>query len=105
MWLLLLGCPALIDDCSATCDRLYDEEACNIQRPGRDQQGLIDLCLDECREADRQLGDVGDYDPFERSESNVAVELENSAQVALWAQCVEETSCDDISDGLCAPVW
>lgn len=105
MLLLLTGCFLVSAPCSSSCQRLYDADQCNIERPGRDQDELYDNCVDECAQANQQAGDAGEYDPFTRTESNQSIELDNRAQVELWSQCIDETSCDDIADGFCAPVW
>ncbi|MCP4806267.1 MAG: hypothetical protein GY913_05720 [Proteobacteria bacterium] len=105
MLLLLAGCSMLTPRCSSTCHRLHDADQCHIERPGRDQDELYDNCVDECAQANQQAGDAGEYDPFTRTEPNQSIELDNRAQVELWAQCIDETACDVILDGYCAPVW
>jgi hypothetical protein len=109
MFLMLLGACILSesDTCRTTCSRLYTagDDGCDIQRPGRTTNELVESCRDACFEAMQTGGEVGDYDPYERVGSSVAVELENKAQAQLWAECVAETSCDNLADGFCAPVW
>ena len=103
MLALLLGCSSLVSPCPSTCSRLYED--CGIQRAGRDQAELVDFCREECASAWGTPGEAGDYDPFTETPATQSVELENRAQVDLWAQCIDESSCDDITDGMCAPVW
>ena len=31
-------------------------------------------------------------------------ELDNEKQAAIWMDCVEQTACEDIDDGFCAPI-
>ena len=100
------GLNALDDSlCTQTCERLYSEEGCEIQRPGRDSENLILTCLDYCLEAWAVEGEVGDYDPYERATSNASITLENQAQAELWAQCVADLSCEELQNGYCAPIW
>lgn len=104
MLLLLSGC-YLTTPCADPCTRLYDQSECSIQRAGRTGTDLHDSCISECQEARQSRGDVGDYDPYTRSDGSTSVSLENRAQQELWAECIAETSCDDLADGFCAPVW
>ena len=89
--------------CSRTCERIYDE--CGIQRPGRTQDELIDTCFQECNQAMGTRGELGAYDPYERTSADRAMELQNREQAQIWAQCVEETACEQLDDGYCAPIW
>ena len=106
--LVASGCADSV--CAPTCEKIYGTGAgeCNIQVPGHDgasgQTGLQAECLDMCQEAARQPGEVGDYDPNVRTDASDTVTLDNSAQVELWAQCIEETACSDINLGYCAPI-
>ncbi len=93
------------DTCRTTCDRLYTADQCDIQRPGRATDELVEACRDSCFQAMQTRGEAGDYDPTTRSDSSVSVELENKAQAKLWSECVAETSCEDLEDGYCAPIW
>jgi hypothetical protein len=103
--LLLLSSCFLTQPCQEPCQRLYSESECGIERPGRSQDELIESCLDYCQEARQTNGEVGAYDPYELTPSNESVELENRAQEELWAACIEETACDRLTEGYCAPVW
>jgi hypothetical protein len=50
-------------------------------------------------------GELGDYDPYERSGSGVSVELGNEKQAAVWMECVNAQDCSRLEDGYCAPIW
>ena len=95
------------DTCRTACDRLYsaDDDGCDIQRPGRTTEELTQGCRDSCFEAMQTGGQLDGYDPYTRAGATVSVELENKAQATLWAECIEDTSCEDLADGVCAPVW
>ena len=111
---VMTGCG---NDCQSTCQRLYgDEPNCSIKRPGKNRDELIQFCEDECKQALRTPGDVGNYTPSKRTPRDETPLLENDKQAALWMDCVEETDCtyldpnprgenDDKEGGYCAPVW
>ena len=105
---LLVACGP---NCQTSCQRIYGnsanagEEDCAIQRPGRDQAELIDQCMDYCEGALEQPGEIGTFDPYTRTGSNQSVSLENERQAAIWMECVQDTSCDRLQDGYCAPIW
>jgi len=117
--LLALGSTALLiflsgcgPNCQSTCQRIYGNgvnadaiEDCAIQRPGRTQSDLIDTCMDNCENALDQPGELGVYDPYTRTSSNQSVELENERQAAVWMECVNETDCERMGQGYCAPIW
>jgi len=109
LFLLLAACEdksdALYHDCDDTCERIYLESECNIQRPGRTQDELIELCTGECEEAAKTEGELGDYTPREYTPASEAVTLETDAQAEAWMDCVEETSCELLTDGYCAPIY
>ena len=105
--------------CQSTCQKLYSEDECYIQRPGYqdDQAGLVDNCMDYCQDALEVPGTQGSYDPTTRQRS---INLENesqAAQAAAWMDCISATSCCNIAGcseeedgkavqgGMCAPVW
>jgi hypothetical protein len=95
-------------NCQSTCNALYQDigsGGCDIQSPGSSRSELIQLCLDECEAALLIPGDVGDYNPLERTPSNVSVSLDNDRQAAVWMECIAETSCEFLDDGYCEPVW
>ena len=93
------------DRCAETCERIYSEDGCNIQRPGTTSAELTDHCLIACLDAWAVAGEVGDYDPFSLTPSSTAITLDNRAQVELWNQCVEDLSCEELEEGYCAPIW
>jgi hypothetical protein len=111
---LATGCG---NDCQSTCQRLYgDEPNCNIERPGKTKEELLRDCEDHCKEALRTPGEVGNYNPTERTPQSETVNLDNDKQAALWMDCIEETACtyldpnprsenDNQEGGYCAPVW
>ncbi len=99
----LSGCKGA---CISPCEKLYlGADSCEIMRPGTSQEDLYEACMDHCGEAMAQSGDIGDYDPDERQGSSAAASLENRAQAQAWIECIEETSCEDLNLGYCAPVW
>lgn len=117
---LLVGAAALFvagcgPNCATTCQRLYGEgsqsingeavEDCAIQRAGREQTELTKTCLEACEGALDSPGEVGAFDPYHRAGSNESVTLDNERQAALWMECVSDTSCEQLKDGFCAPVW
>jgi len=91
--------------CTSSCEKVYQEDQCGIQRPGQSRDELIRNCEDRCVEASRNGGDAGDYNPNEKSNPGYFPQLENRAQVVLWAECVETTACENLEDGYCAPLW
>ena len=107
--LSLLGCgdPQEEEDdmlCQQTCARLYDDSQCGIARPGVTQDELMGICEEECLQAMAIEGELGDYEPHS-SGAATSVTLDNRAQAEAWADCMDETSCDDLYAGYCAPVW
>lgn len=96
--LLGVGCGP---DCYTACAKLYLEE-CNISAPGQSQDELLDDCVDTCQSALARPGEVGTYDPFRPQSSSNAIVIENDRQAALWMDCVDQSSCQNIkgdSDG------
>ncbi len=91
--------------CTGTCKRLYDPDKCGIERPGMSQDDLIEVCEDACYQAMAVPGDLDDYDPWTQSDRSTSVQLENRTQAEEWKECVAATSCEDLTDGYCAPVW
>lgn len=100
--LYLTGCGP---NCQSTCEKLYIESECNIQRPGRTTDELLQRCSNECEGALEQPGEIGDYDPYDNSGSGSSITLDNEMQAAVWMECVAESACEKIDDGYCAPVW
>lgn len=117
--LILLGLSASLvgcgPDCESTCNTLYQEAECNLQSAGYQRSELLLQCNDECEKALQNPGDVRPgYDPYEYTPtSDDQVTFTNDSEVALWMECVAETSCDlmgvnannEGTPGYCAPVW
>ena len=102
--------------CQSTCNRLYQEDECNLQSAGLTREELISTCMEKCENALDREGDLGDYDPNQYTPANETVELENDKQAAAWMECVASTACCQLgqsasqecasgSGGYCAPVW
>jgi hypothetical protein len=115
--LLLLPIAALATACSgptcqSSCERLYgdqpatgDEPAqCNLATlfPDTEPAEMMDSCMAHCNDAVARNGEAGDYDPNQRAGA-AEVSLDNERQAALWMDCVEQTSCDLLKTGVCAP--
>jgi hypothetical protein len=111
---LLIGCGK---DCQSTCNKLYGTTP-NCGDPfGTEVYGLLGSqtrgekmsdCMTACEDALAVPGKLGDYDPYTRQQNRGQEdlpELKNDRQVALWMECVAETSCQNLKDGICAPVW
>ena len=102
---LAVGCGP---NCQSTCNRLYVEEECNIQRPGYEGEKvgeLIQQCMDLCEGALEVPGELEGYNPDDRVGSSDSIDLENEKQAAVWMDCIAETSCEDLNQGYCAPIW
>ncbi|MBW1877696.1 MAG: hypothetical protein JRJ84_04970 [Deltaproteobacteria bacterium] len=101
--LLSSGCGP---NCQSTCQQIFDETQpnCGIRIPGRDSDESISDCISACEGALQYPGDVGDYNPFEPNVTGSSVNLDNEKQAAIWMECVEQTACEDIADGFCAPI-
>lgn len=98
---IALGATGCGPDCYSACAKLYLEE-CNIVASGQSQDELLDDCVDTCQAALQTPGEVGTYDPYRPQSSSNAIEIENDRQAALWMDCVDQTSCENIkgdSDG------
>ena len=91
--------------CRDACDRIYRESQCGIQRPGMTTQESVDYCEMKCAGAFSQSGSIGTYDPYEATSMSEMPVLENREQGAAWAECVENTSCEDLNRNTCAPIW
>ncbi len=102
---LLSGCAVLDDGCSDTCESIYGETGCGVVRPGFSQDDLLENCEEECGEAMSVSGEVGDYDPYERTPASQSVTLENSAQAELWQACIDDHTCSELESNYCAPIW
>jgi len=93
----LAGCGT---NCQSACSRAFGPDECNVQIPGQSAGDTIDACNIECTRALRKTGELGDFDPDTPAGEKVV--LENEKQAAVWMDCVEETSCDNINLGFCA---
>jgi hypothetical protein len=116
--LFVSGCG---NDCQSSCTKLYGTTTANCGDARGEKgtesyfQGLVNYgqsrekknrqCMDECEGALERPGEVGDYSPTEYTPSDEATELENDRQAALWMDCVDSHSCDNLASGYCAPVW
>lgn len=95
-------------DCQSSCDRLFGDgpDECNIPVPGHDTptgiSEVVNDCVAHCERALSENGDVGAYDP-NSTRAGDQVFLENEKQAALWMDCVSETECSNLQDGMCAP--
>ncbi|MEZ4322643.1 MAG: hypothetical protein R3F61_34570 [Myxococcota bacterium] len=98
-------------NCQNTCEQVYN--VCGIQKPGQDTEELLRDCRNECDDALRKTGDIGEYDPFARRVSSQSIVLENDAQAAAWMDCVwfhvpdgtpEQCADIDPASGYCAPI-
>jgi hypothetical protein len=92
-------------NCQSTCNRLYQENECNIQSAGASRSELVKICNDECEAALDTPGELGDYDPHVYTPKSVTTSLENDQQAAAWMDCIDVKSCELLADGYCAPVW
>jgi hypothetical protein len=90
--------------CQSSCTRIWGPGAdnCGLERPGLSFADAFDRCVKRCELALKTPGEVGSYDP-DQVGAGRSGQLENERQAALWMQCVEETSCNRINDGHCAP--
>ena len=116
--LTLMGCGK---DCQSTCTKLYGTAPnCGDATGEKDSEGYFEGlvnndqsreeklsdCESACKAGLSKAGEVGDYDPYKRLESDdERPELENDRQVALWMECIDEHSCQNILDGYCEPTW
>lgn len=102
---LLLGVTGCGPSCQSTCQTLFGEapDYCALAVPGKPLDESRKACVQECEQALAQAGDVGDYNPFEQNMTGATVRLQNEKQAALWMDCVDQHSCQDLSEGFCAP--
>lgn len=102
---LLVGCGP---DCRSSCEKLYGDAAgqCNINVASASgdlgAEELVRNCAASCEDAMGKTGELGDYDPNVRGSAD-SVTLENEVQAAVWMECIDETSCDNLGDGYCPP--
>lgn len=99
----LTGCGP---DCQSSCQRLYSVEGeCQMSIPGESPDESFRTCIKGCEAALDHVGPIGGYDPFEQETEGASIRLENEKQAALWMECVDVTSCQDIARGFCAPKY
>jgi hypothetical protein len=96
--------------CQSTCQKLYSESECNLQRPGKSQSELRNTCETYCETALMEPGGLNGYDPSLKKGSSKSVTLDTENQAAAWMYCVEKTSCERLDyrsgqGGYCPPVW
>jgi|GEM_PF-3446914 len=103
--LLSVGASGCGPDCQSTCNRLYSQNECDIQRAGIERVELTDTCMERCETALTKPGDADpDYNPGEKMPPSKEVEesiVETDTEAAMWMDCVEETSCDLLDEGYC----
>lgn len=102
---LLVGCGEAPLDCYASCDKLFGDQAgqCEIVVPGRTAQEMTNDCVASCDHALARSGELGSYNPNERSSGADDISLDNEQQAAAWIDCIHETSCDLLKSNYCAP--
>ena len=112
--LLVIALPAYLSacgpTCQSTCQKLYSESECNLQRPGKSQSELTKSCNSYCEDALNEPGGLNGYDPFSRQGTTNSVSLETENQAASWMHCVDLSSCERLDyrsgqGGYCQPVW
>ena len=66
----------------------------------------MSLCMEECENALSVVGEArSDYTPNEYTPADKSIIFKNDKEVALWMDCVSNTSCEFLDSGYCAPVW
>ena len=115
---ILSGCGVSSEDtgldweCSGTCEAIYGDSGCALERTGKSQEELLAFCEEQCNAAksvEVDTGGMGDYDPWEYYPQDEELPvLENSAQADAWAECVDYYSslgCEYLDAGYCEPIW
>ena len=93
--------------CQTTCAKIYGQVAdgnCGRSIPGEDREESYGRCVDTCERGLDIPGELDGYNPNERITSGTIPNLENEKQVAAWMDCVDNTACDLLDDGYCAPL-
>ena len=91
-------------DCQSTCNRLYQENECNLQFPGQSRANLLRDCSNACEDALDTPGEIRqEYTPNQYTPSNESVRFQNDQEAALWMDCVEAQACEKLGDGYCSP--
>lgn len=92
-------------DCQSSCQKMFSQNECNLQRPGVERETLLGECEDRCERALENPGDADpDYNPGEKappSSDTESTRFETDVEAAMWMDCIEETACDLIDDGYC----
>ena len=91
--------------CKDACDRIYEPSQCGIERPGATTEEMVRRCERQCAYAFSRGGSIGAYEPNEQTPVSETPLLENRSQVLAWAECVENTACEDLMQNYCAPIW
>lgn len=100
----VLLAPGCGPDCQSTCNRLFQESECNLQRPGQSRSDMLRDCSNACDNALQTPGDIrAEYNPNDYQSTDQSVRFENDKEVALWMDCVETTDCSLLDDGICSP--
>jgi hypothetical protein len=100
----VLLAPGCGPDCQSTCNTLFQESECNLQRPGQSRDDLLRDCNTACDNALDTPGDIrAEYNPNDYQSTDQSVRFENDKEVALWMDCVEATACPLLDDGICSP--
>ncbi len=92
-------------ECRETCEKIYAETECNIQRPGTTRAERIEYCRQQCVTAFSKMGELGTYNPEEITPWSEVPVLENRAQAQAWTDCVLNRSCSELEENYCAPIW
>jgi len=102
---LVTSCGEPAKDCYASCDKLFGESEgqCAIVVPGRTAQEMTDDCVANCQYALARSGELGSYNPDERSSGTDDVSIDNEQQAAAWMDCIADTACDLLKSNYCAP--
>ncbi|MEC7946381.1 MAG: hypothetical protein VX265_02370 [Myxococcota bacterium] len=96
--------PGCGPDCQSTCNRLYQENECNLQRPGQSRDDLLRSCNNACTNALKTPGEIREeYTPSQYTPSDQSVRFINDQEAALWMDCVETQACEKLDDGYCSP--
>ena len=102
--LMAVGCGPT---CANSCAKIYgqlSDGSCNRSIPGEDQESSFDRCVESCENALATPGDLNGYNPNERDLSGSVPDLETDKQAAAWMDCIDEASCQRLTDGVCAPI-
>ncbi|MEL6346203.1 MAG: hypothetical protein AAFV53_24040 [Myxococcota bacterium] len=91
-------------DCQDTCNKLYQSEQCDRTSDER-RDDRLNACNDACEQALEIPGEQGDYDPYDFLDNNSEIELENDKQAAVWMECIDTLTCDNIDQGQCRPIF